>query len=300
MDRAPGWGEVARQWVADPVWLVLLGLLAASYAFWFRKASLSGFAHPARRALLFGLGVAALGVAVLSPVAHYGRTLLWVDFTGFLFLTMIAPPLLWLGAPLTLAFRASGKQGRARLRRFYRSKTVAAVTFPVASWLTFAVVTYLWQFTSLTDMAARNDALRTLQQFTLLLVGLLFWLPAVAADPVRWRLAYPLRALYVFVEMTHKGLFGGMFLSMNNPMHGEFAARAPDWAPSALTDQRVAILILWIGGNMIFLVALIGLVLGWVAYEQRNQRRTDLRLKRQHEAAQKRRAALEQVFTRGV
>ncbi len=111
---------------------------------------------------------------------------------------------------------------------------------------------------------------------------------------------YPLRSLYVFVEMTHKGLFGGMFLSMTTAMHSDFAAGAPGWAPNALTDQRISILILWIGGNMIFLVALIGLVLKWVAYERRNQHRTDRRLALQREAARKRRAALDQVFTRGV
>ena len=300
MDGAPGWGEVARHWVADPAWLLLVAVSAAAYALGMRRASLRGFPHPRARALMFAAGVAVLAIAVVSPVAHYGRTLLWVDFTGFLLLTMIAPPLLWLGAPLTLAFRANSPGGRARLRRFYRSRFVAAITFPAVSWLTFAVATYLWQFTPLTDVAARNDAVRTLQQVTLLVVGLLFWLPAIAADPVRWRLAYPLRALYVFVEMTHKGLFGGMFLSMNTPMHAEFAARAPAWAPDALTDQRIAILILWIGGNMIFLVALVGLVLRWVAYEQRNQRRTDFRLRLQREAARKRRAALDQVFTRPV
>src|SRR5438045_6998825 len=34
-------------------------------------------------------------------------------------------------------------------------------------------------------------------------------LPIFCADPLRWRMAYPLRALYVFVEMTHKGHAAG-------------------------------------------------------------------------------------------
>jgi cytochrome c oxidase assembly factor CtaG len=221
------------------------------------------------------ISLAALGVvfvAVCSPIDHYGRDILWVDFTGFLLLTMIAPPMLLLGAPLTLAFRASGKTGRKHLRRLYRCRFVAIVTFPVATWLLFAVATYLWQFTDLTDMAARHQSLRYLQQSSLLAVGLLFWNPAVAADPLRWRLPYPLRSLYVLVEMTHKGLFGGMFLSMTSVVHSDLAARAPAWAPAPLTDQRLAILILWIGGN----------------------------LRREAEARAKRRAALDQVFQKPV
>jgi cytochrome c oxidase assembly factor CtaG len=100
--------------------------------------------------------------------------------------------------------------------------------------------------------------------------------------------------------MTHKGLFGGMFLSLNTAIHHGFAGRAPSWAPDPMTDQRTAILILWIGGNLVFLVALVAMVFKWVAYEQRNQRRTDRRLALQREAARKRKAALEQVFTRPV
>jgi cytochrome c oxidase assembly factor CtaG len=300
MESAPSLSEVVGRWELVSPWPLLLAALLAGYGVTFRRASRRGFAHPRWRAWVFAGGVLAVATATVSPVARFGVDLLWVDFTGFLLITMVAPPLMLLGAPLTLAFRAAPRDRRATLRRLYRSRVVAIATFPVGSWLAFAVVTYLWQFTPLLEYAARDSTARFLQQASLLCVGVLFWLPAIAADPARWRLAYPLRALYVLVEMTHKGLFGGMFLSMNNAMHTEFASRAPGWAPEAMTDQRIAILILWIGGNMIFLVALIGLAIGWVAYEQRNQRRTDLRLRRQQEAARKRRAALEQVFTRGV
>jgi hypothetical protein len=62
----------------------------------------------------------------------------------------------------------------------------------------------------------------------------------------------------------------------------------------------MAILILWIGGNLIFVVALIGLVIGWIRYEQRNQQRTDYRLRLQSQAKRRRRAALDKVFEKGV
>lgn len=300
MDQAPGLGTVLSDWRVDLPWVAaLLGILLA-YGFAFRRASIRGFEHPRWRFLVFAAGILTVLLAVTSPVASYAGRLLWVDFTGFLLLTMIAPPLLLLGAPLTLAFRASGTAGRKRLRTAYRSRMVSALTFPAATWLAFAVATYLWQFTGLTETAIRVPAVRYLQHGSLLAIGLLFWMPAIAADPMRWRLPYPLRSLYIFVEMTHKGLFGGMFLSMTSVMHEGFARSQPGWAPDALLDQRIAILILWIGGNLIFLAALVGLVFGWVAYEQRNQRRTDYRLKLQREAARKRRAALDRVFQRPI
>jgi putative copper resistance protein D len=300
VESAPGAVEVLSSWTFDPFWAAIG--LGALVTYWgaVRQARRNGFPHPVWRASSFSVGAAVALAAVFSPVATYSRQLLWADFTGFLLLTMVAPPLMLLGAPLTLAFRASSRRRRRVLRRAYRSQIAAVATFPVATWLTFAVVTYLWQFTSLTEFAAEHQPVRTAQQLSLLLVGLLFWLPALAADPLRWRLPYPLRCLYVMVEMTHKGLFGGMFLSLNNPIHSDFAARAPAWAPNPMLDQRMAILILWIGGNLIFLAALIGLAAGWISYEQRNQHRTDARLERARSVERRRRAALEQVFDRPV
>lgn len=300
MERAPGVAEVLSHWSWDLPWLGLAALAAGAYLHAWRRSRRHGSPHPAWRAWSFLAGVGILLIAVVSPIEHYGNILLWMNFTGFLLITMIAPPLIVLGAPLTLAFRVARPARRRLLRGLYRGPAMAAITFPVVTWLGFAVVTYAWQFTALMDQAASNAFLRDLQQATLLLVGLLFWAPALAADPLRWRMAYPLRALYVAVEMAHKALFGGMFLSMNSPMHDRFAANAPAWAPSAITDQRMAILVLWLGGNLVFIAALAGLLMGWVRYEQRNQHRTDWRLRLQREAAERRREAMEQVFTRPV
>lgn len=300
MESAPDLTTILSQWSFHPLWLVAIVAAAVGYGAAFRAAARRGFRHPRWRFASFIGALVVVFLATCSPIDHYGRDILFVDFTGFLLLTMIAPPLALLGAPLTLGFRASGPGGRRRLRAFYRSRLITVISFPVATWLLFAVATYVWQFTDLTDVAMRHQAVRYAEQATLLLVGLLFWNPAVAADPLRWRLPYPLRSLYVFVEMTHKGLFGGMFLSMTSVFHTDLARRAPAWAPDPLLDQRLAILILWIGGNLIFLTALVGLIVGWMRYEQRNQARVDWRLRREAEAKAKRRAALDQVFQKTV
>jgi putative copper resistance protein D len=127
-----------------------------------------------------------------------------------------------------------------------------------------------------------------------------FWYVALAVDPLFWRMGYPLRVLFVGVEMVHKGLFGGMFLSLSNPVHNQFAEALPAWGPTAMNDQRLAILILWIGGNVVFVIAIVALIGGWMRYEGRNQRRVDRRLENAREAARQRRAAMDHVFTKGV
>ncbi len=298
----PALGEILRATSFDPHWVAAFVVAIALYAVAYHRA-LHGVPRVRLlrlRAAAFALGLLALWLGVQSPLEHYGNQLLWANFTSFLLITMVAAPLFVLSTPLTLAFRVSSPAGRPRLRRLYRGFPVSWLTFPPAAWLIFAIVTYVWQFTSLTSWAAQHGLVRDLQLLSLLGVGFLFWYVAFAADPVRWRLNHPLRGLYVLLEMAHKGLFGGMFLSMQTPFHSHFADNVPAWGPSAMDDQRLGILILWIGGNLIFIAALIAIVAGWVAFEARNGRRLDRRLAKEREQQERRRAALEQVFHKPI
>lgn len=299
MDQSPGIAEVLSHMAVDLPWLAAMMAAGLLYGLGLRHAQ-PAFRRARLRALSFYVGLTAVAIGTQGPIEHYGNQLLLVNFGGFLLISMVAPPLLLAGAPLTLAFHAAGPRGRARLRAFYRRPPLAWLTFPVVSWLLFAVVTYAWQFSGLTEVASRNVFVRDAQQLSLLAVGLLFWYPALAVDPLHWRLAFPLRVLYVMLEMVHKSLFGGMFLALNSPFHESFAEGLPAWGPSAMMDQRIAILVLWIGGNLVFLAALVAIVWKWMQYETRNNVRTDRRLAREREARLKRQAALEQIFGRNA
>ena len=302
VDSAPGLAEILRHFSRDVPWLVALLAAEAAYVWAFRRSrqTVHGRGHPWWKLWSFSAAILLIAAATVSPLEHYGNQVLWLNFLGFLLLTMIVAPLIAISSPLTLALRATGPVGRSRIRRFYRGRVMSALTFPAVTWLGFAAATYAWQFSPLTDIAARNDIVRDLQQSTLLLVSILFWWPALGCDPVRVQMNHPLRVFYIGVEMVHKGLFGGMFLSMTSPFHDGFATHLPAWAPSPMMDQRIAILILWIGGNLIFVVALVFLVIRWTRYETRNTARIDRRLALGREAARRKRAALDQVFERGV
>lgn len=301
-EDAPGLGEVLTHFAFDVPWIAALAAASALYTVGYVRARRSPrLVQPQPSKLIsFQLGIVALYIALLSPLEHYGNQVLWINFLAFLVLTMVAPPLILLGSPLTLAFQATGPAWRARLRSFWRCQCLRYLSFPVVSGLLFAVVTYVWQFSGLLTWAAENPYARDFQQVTLIAVSLLFWMPALAMDPMRWRLPYPFRGLYVLTEMVHKGLFGGMFLSASSPFHERFAANMPAWAPEPMTDQRFAIFVLWIGGNLIFLGTLVYIVAKWLEYEQRNQHRVDRRLALAREAEQRRKAALDRVFTKTI
>src|SRR5215207_4971197 len=90
-------------WTTDAVVLVALVVSAGLYfAGWRRLGRLSR-----RRAGLaswnawsFGVGLATLGVALLSPLNSYAGLLFSAHMVQHLLLLLVVPPLVWLGSPL--------------------------------------------------------------------------------------------------------------------------------------------------------------------------------------------------------
>jgi putative copper resistance protein D len=55
---------------------------------------------------------------------------------------------------------------------------------------------------------------------------------------------------------------------------------ARDWGPTPMQDQALAGGIMWAGGDLAFVIALIAVVAAWLRHEERENRREDARLAR--------------------
>src|SRR6266571_1434158 len=84
---------------------------------------------------------------------------------------MVAPLLLALGAPITLALQAT--DGRM-LRRLLRTRVTSILTHPVMAWALFGATLVALVFSPLLEWSVRNDAVHALVHVHFLLVGLLF------------------------------------------------------------------------------------------------------------------------------
>src|SRR5439155_25947480 len=86
-------------------------------------------------------GLATVLVALASPVDVYAEVFLWVHMIQHILLAMVAPPLLLLGMPITLALRALPRDGTRRtILRLLRSRVVKGLSYPLLAWLLFAGV----------------------------------------------------------------------------------------------------------------------------------------------------------------
>ena len=212
-----------------------------------------GTVSRAYRSWLFCAGLAAIGVALLSPIEAYEGSLFSVHMVQHMLLELVAAPLLLAGAPITLALRVSTPSVRRRLLSILQSRLMHAVSFPVVAWLLFAAVNWGWHFSVLYDQALENQALHYFQHATFLGAALLFWWPVVGADPSPWRLPHPVRILYLFLAMPQNSFLGVALMSASTVLYPHYASNARDWGPSPLDDQALGGVIMWVVGDVFFL-----------------------------------------------
>jgi len=265
------------------IWLPIL-LLALVY--WAGVRSVLG-SHPdnpvpRRRVLAWYGGLLALFVALQSPIATYDTTLFSVHMVQHLLLMMVVAPLLVLGAPITLLLRVVSPSARKGVvLPVLHSRAARAISFPVVAWVVFAGVMYGSHFSPLFDAALENVFVHLLEHALYLGAGLLFWWPVVGADPSPWRMPHPARVLYVFLGMPWSSFLALAIFSAPGLLYPHYATLQRDWGLSPLADQQLAGGIMWVGGDGLFLVAVVAMVAAWMRAEEAEGKRADARLDRE-------------------
>ena len=277
---APELPGVLLAWRLDPIPLIGVVMAAAAFLWAVRQVAGRHPANPPRpwRTAAFLAGLAAIAVALCSPIEAYEGQLFSVHMVQHMLLELVAAPLLLLGAPVTLALRIASAPNRRRLLWILHSRPVAVLTFPLLAWVLFAAVNWGWHFSSLYDQALENPPLHYLQHATFLLTALLFWWPVIGADPGRWRLPYPVRLFYLFLAMPQNSFLGVALMSAPAVLYHHYATNIRDWGLAPLADQNLGGILMWVFGDVVFLLAMGAVVAAWVRHEDRRTARLDARL----------------------
>jgi putative membrane protein len=274
-------------WTLEPA--VLLPLLAAGIG-WIRIVRLIDRRHPAnpvprRRTVAFLGGLAVIAVALMSGIDAYDTTLFSVHMVQHLLLTLVAAPLIALGAPITALLRvATPAVRRTVILPILHSRVLRILSFPVVAWLVFAGVMWGTHFSPLFDRSLEDPIVHDFEHALYLAAGLLFWWPAVGLDPSPWRMTHPVRAMYILLQMPQNTFLALAILSSSVPLYAHYATLAVPWGPSALEDQRIAGGLMWIGGDVLFIAAMAAVIAGWMLHEKRQEVAVDRRVDREREA----------------
>lgn len=260
-------------WNPDqPLVVVNLSLLLAIYlAGYTRLWKRGGFgsAIPRGRAAMFLSGMAVLWLALVSPIDVFSDELSWMHMVQHMLLIGVAAPLLVLGSPFLVglwAFPLSWRRGYGKLRtRLLRWKPSRYLLWqPLLTWLLFGLVLWIWHLPPLYEATLYDDLFHDFQHFSFVAAACLFW--RVLLDPIsRLRLGRAVSVAYLFLTSLHATLLGVFMTLAPKAWYPFYESRAPRWNLTALEDQQLAGLIMWMPACMMYaLVAalLLGMWLG--------------------------------------
>jgi putative membrane protein len=273
-------------WNVDPA--VLAALAVAAWAYWRGLRVLWGRGTSRRgvkpwQAAAFGAGLAAVFVALVSPLDALSEDLLSAHMVQHLLLMLVAAPLLVLGSPAIAVSQAVPERWRRRLRVPMRSRALrrlADVLFdPITAWLLALVALWAWHAPVPYRAAVDHDGVHILQHGAFLGTALLFWWGAIQPSGRR-RLPRGLDVLYVFGGALQGGALGALFVFAAQPLYPFYAVGARAWGLTPLQDQQLAGVAMWVPSFFVHVAAAAALFVRWLRAAEREVRWEEAKLER--------------------
>ena len=230
--------------------------------------------HPSRpfsraRAAAFATGILVAAASLGPPLDGLSAWFLSAHMAQHLLLMLVAAPLVLIGTPLRVARQSGVRLLEAASARVSHSRAAAALTWPPAAWACFAAVLAGSHFTPLYDAALEYPAVHVLEHALYLAAALVFWYPVVGLEPSRWRLGYGLRLLYLAAALPVQSFIGLAIFSSRHVLYPHYAVTAAVRGTSALADQQAGGLIMWLGGGLPVIAAMLVTAAAWAAEDRR-------------------------------
>jgi len=219
------------------------------------------------RAYAYLAGVASLGLALLGPFDDWSGVLFSAHMLHHLLLMVVSPLLLALGRPVQVLLRGlpSGPR-RAVLRRTLGQPAVrgllAKLVHPIVLALAVNGSVLVWHLPALYSTALRHPFIHELEHACFFGTALLFWWAlAGPALPRAHRLSTSASLLLLFTSWMPTDLLGATLTLADTLLYPDYAATPKPWELTALVDQRLGGLIMWVGGGVFYAIVMAGVLL---------------------------------------
>lgn len=264
---AHGVESIPRTWFADPgVVLMLLGTLAL-YVRGLRALGQSGrdrVAGPWRCAAFF-CAVALCVAALESPLDELADRMFSVHMLQHLLLTVVIAPLLMLGSLDAVMLHALPPAWIAKTARRSAPLRSAVMRFarPWTVWGIATATIAFWHLPRAYAWAARSPPVHAFEHLMLVVTACAFWWWVI--DP-RARRHFGLGAaiLYLLSFGVLNGFIGAMLTFSPRPWYALPELIGPSTGFSALEDQQLAGMLMWVGMDGILFCAMLIVAASWL------------------------------------
>lgn len=237
-------------------------------------------------AFSFVAGLSLIWVAIASPIAPLDHELLTVHMLKHVLLMTLAPPLIWLGDPVSPLLHGLPLRFVQRvlapafqwvpIRRIGRM-----LGRPEFGWLVAAAALVGWHIPAVFTLAMHSAAWHFVEQSSFLASGLLFWWPVVQPWPSVLRPDLSM-ILYLFFATLPCDILAGFLVFCDRVVYPAYLSSSHLLGLTALGDQQCAAALMWTCVTLVYLVA--GAILTMQLLSRQNPRehefgQTDLHVK---------------------
>jgi putative membrane protein len=256
---------MAWAWHPHPdVWL-LVAALSGGYAVALRRLGARRVAPGQRpvspaQVAAFSVGVFSVWLGADWPVHDLAERYLYsVHMVQHLLFSLVAPPLLLLGTPAWMA-----RELLAPPRVF---RVVRRLARPLPALVVFNAVLALTHWPALVDLTLRIEVAHFTVHAALFMAALLMWCPVVAPLPELRSLSPPTQMLYLFLQSIVPTVPASFLVFAERPIYRFYETVPRLWGLSAGEDQRIAGLLMKIGGGLLLWSVITVLFFRWHADE---------------------------------
>jgi cytochrome c oxidase assembly factor CtaG len=263
-----------------------LALLIASLWFYLRGVQrLWQAASPGRgvsrgEVACFIAGWLVLAAALMPPIHTLGEMLFSVHMVEHELLMAAAAPLLVLGRPLIAFLWALPQPARRDLGSLPRARPVHRVwlfaTSAIVAWTLHAIALWVWHLPALFEAALASELVHSLQHLCFLGAALLYW-----TSLLRRRHDAEGRGVAVislFATTLHSSILGALLTLGTVAWYPLYGGRSAAWGLTAIEDQQLAGLVMWVPGGLVYMGAALALAAMWLSESETRARRWETAL----------------------
>jgi putative membrane protein len=252
------WQLLTSTWSWDPSVLVGCAVLLGGYLAVVRSRWTS-------RGWFFVAGVLVLLLALECPLDKLGDVYLFsAHMAQHLCLLFAVPPLLILGTPRWLAEWIIEQPPMGRVER--------VLSLPYLAWPVGMVTEWAWHLPLFYNAALANENIHAFQHLSFVVTATIFWWPVL--KPITSARLAPLSSVvYLFLGGAANSILGviltytppGLYPTYVHPVDslGALSLIRDGWGISPELDQQAGGLLMWVGGMLAFLYAIIGALARW-------------------------------------
>ena len=251
----------------EPWLIVLMAASAIGYGWgvaklW-RKAG-AGRGIRTVEVVRFAAGWTVLAAALLSPIDGLAERTFAVHMVQHEMLMVVAAPLLVLSRPLEAWAWALSLRTRSALATVFSASHVRfawrRLTAPASAWSFHALALWIWHVPALFVAALASEALHVLQHTSFFASALVLWWAAFGRG---FRAPDTTSIALLFTTMLQTSALGLLLTFAPTPWYAHLAPGL--FGLTALEDQQLGGLVMWVPGGLAYLVAGLVIVAAWLS-----------------------------------